>query len=83
MLDDGAALVSWLEQGEKGAATLCLRRVAADGSRGPTTILAPSTGARSSGFPRMVRSGANVVLAWRDGADPPGLRTGVVALGTR
>jgi hypothetical protein len=78
MMDDGAALVSWLEQGENGAATVRLRRAAADGSLGPVATLAPTTGARSSGFPRMVRSGARVVLAWRDGADPPRVRTGIL-----
>lgn len=80
MLDGGAALVSWLEQGEKGAATLRLRRIAGDGSRGDAATVAVSTGARSSGFPRMARSGGRVVLAWRDAAEPPRVRTAALGV---
>ena len=78
MLDGSAALVSWLEQGDAGAAAFRVRRIGADGSRGPTATAAVSTGARSSGFPRMARSGSLVVLAWRDAADPPRVRTAVL-----
>lgn len=80
LLDDGDALVSWLEQGEKGAARLRVRRMASDGPRGATATVAESSGARSSGFPRMVRSGPRVILAWRDAADPPKVRTGILDL---
>ncbi len=78
MLESGEALVAWLEQGDKGAASLRLRRVARDGSGGAAMRVAESTGARSSGFPRMVRAGARVVLAWRDASDPPRVRTAIV-----
>lgn len=83
LLDADTALVSWLEQGEKGAATLRLRRVARDGSRGDAATVAVSTGARSSGFPRMARSGGRVVLAWRDAAEPPRVRTALLEVGER
>ena len=83
MLDGQAALVSWLEQGEKGAAKLRLQRIASDGSRGGSTTVAESTGARSSGFPRMARSGAKVILAWRDASDPPKVRTAALDLAPR
>ena len=78
LLDGSAALVSWLEQGEAGVAAFRIRRIGADGSRGPTATAAVSTGARSSGFPRMARAGPRVVLAWRDAADPPRVRTAVL-----
>jgi len=80
MLDRDAALVSWLEQGEKGAAALRVRRFGVGGSRGAAATVAESTGARSSGFPRMARSGAKVIFAWRDAADPPKVRTGILDL---
>ena len=80
LLDNDTALVSWLEQGDKGAATLRIRRIATDGSRGAAAAVAESTGARSSGFPRMARSGPKVILAWRDASDPPKVRTGVLNL---
>jgi hypothetical protein len=80
LLDGEATLVSWLEQGENGAAALRIRRIASDGSVGAAATVAESTGARSSGFPRMARSGAKVILAWRDASDPPKVRTGILDL---
>lgn len=78
MLGEEAALVSWLEQGEKGAATLRVRRITKDGTLKDAATVAVSSGARSSGFPRMVRSSGQVILAWRDAADPPRVRTAVL-----
>lgn len=80
MLDRDTALVSWLEQGEIGAAAFRVRRIARSGTRGAAATVAESTGARSSGFPRMARSGAKVILAWRDAADPPKVRTAILDL---
>jgi len=80
VMDGDGALVSWLEQGEAGAAAVRLRRIARDGSRGPVATIAESTGARSSGFPRLARSGSKVVVAWRDAADPPKVRTAGIDL---
>jgi hypothetical protein len=76
-VEGDAALVSWIEQGEKGAALL-VRRIAADGALGEPLTIADSSAARSSGFPRMASSGNEVTLAWRDAADPPRVRTAVV-----
>lgn len=72
LLDGGDALVSWLEQAEHGA-ELRLRRVAPGGARGEALRVADLSAARSSGFPRLERSGARIVLAWRDAAHPPRL----------
>ena len=80
LLESDTALVSWLEQGATGAAALRIRRIARDGTRGAAATVAESTGARSSGFPRMIRSGSKVILAWRDASDPPKVRTGILDL---
>jgi hypothetical protein len=77
-LANGAALVSWLEQAAKGT-ELRVRRVSPDGSRGEALTVTGSSSARSSGFPRMVASGSEVILAWRDVAEPPKVRTAVLA----
>lgn len=72
MLDGGAALVSWLEDTGAGA-EVRVRRVGADLARGDAMVVARTTAARPSGFPRMVRSGDRVVFAWREpetGAGP-------------
>lgn len=74
MLDHDVALVSWLEQGEKSA-RLRVRRIPSSGTPDEPITVAESSGARSSGFPRMLRAGAEVVMAWRDAADPPKVRT--------
>ena len=80
VLQDGsAALVSWLEQ-VGASASLRVRRVSADGRRGETVTIAESSAARSSGFPRMVRSGGEVIVAWRDSADPPKLRSAILSV---
>jgi hypothetical protein len=55
-----------------------VRRVRADGTRGPVLVAAGSSSARSTGFPRMERAGAEVVVAWRDAADPPRVHTALI-----
>jgi hypothetical protein len=71
LLADGAALVSWLEDTGAGA-EVRVRRVAPDGSRGDAMVVARTTAARPSGFPRMVLAGDRVVFAWRDPDGPGG-----------
>lgn len=78
-LGDGAFLVSWLEQAQKGT-ELRVRPVAPDGPRGEALAVADSSSARSSGFPRMVETGGEVVLAWREAAEPAKVRTMVLTL---
>jgi hypothetical protein len=68
LLDAGAALVSWLEQTEKGA-ELRVRRMRADGTRDAALSVADVGAARSSGFPRMAASQGEVTIAWRDDAE--------------
>jgi hypothetical protein len=77
LLGEGVGLISWLEQAEKGT-ELRVRRVAADGTRDEALTVAGSSAARSSGFPHMVESGGEVVLAWRDAAEPPRVRTALL-----
>ena len=78
-LEDGAALVTWLEKTDKGAAVR-VRRVARDGSASHALTATDSDAARSSGFPRAVRSGTEVTIAWRDTAEPPRVRTATLAI---
>jgi hypothetical protein len=79
LLGDGSALVSWLEQTGDGAA-LRLRRVTPRGELSDATLVSAMRPARSSGFPRMLVAGEELLLAWLDAADPPRLRTGVAQL---
>lgn len=74
LLPGGSALVSWLERVD-GAAEVRVRRVDADGKVGPSLAVATSSGERASGFPRLIRSGGDVVLAWTEPTRPARVRT--------
>jgi hypothetical protein len=74
LLDDGSALVSWLEN-QGGAARILVRRVTASGAPGSVVTVARTSGARASGFPRMIRSGKRVLFAWTEAGKPSRVRT--------
>jgi hypothetical protein len=79
LLDDGEALVVWLERvGED--AEIRGRLVLADGARGPARPLAATTAGRAGGFPRMARRGGDVVLAWTEPGEPSRIRAAVIPL---
>jgi hypothetical protein len=65
LLDDGSAVVSWLESLGGGAGEIRLRRVRPDGGLGPVMTVAGAPGGRSAGIPQMVRVGDALLLAWR------------------
>lgn len=80
LLDDGAALVSWVERAGGTEADVRIRRVAPDGTLGPPRSIAASSSARSTGFPRMVRAGDHVVFAWTGPGKPSTLHAARLAL---
>lgn len=63
LLDDGSAVVSWLERVD-GAAEIRLRRVTPAGAYSASSTVSRTSEQRASGFPRMTRSGSMIVLAW-------------------
>jgi hypothetical protein len=71
LLDDGSALVSWVEYAE-GASDFKVRRVDKAGARSPALAVSPVSGGRASGFPKMARNGNNVIFAWSGSATPEG-----------
>lgn len=70
VLEDGGALVSWMERTGEREAEVRIRRVGADGRMGEPRTVTASSSARSTGFPRMVRAGDQVVFAWTGAAAP-------------
>ena len=82
LLDDGSALVTWLEEEGAGtAAAIMGRRVRPNGAMGEARRLAGSESARASGFPRIARFGAeSVLLAWTDPAGDGRVRVALFAL---
>ena len=79
MLPDGRALVSWVERTDDGA-EIRVRRVQADGTAEAAVRVALTSPERASGFPRLVRSGDHLYMAWTEAGDPIQLHTAVAAL---
>lgn len=73
-LFDGAAYVSWLERGAGDSAFVKLRRVERDGRADTSIVVSPSSGARSSGFPRMARLRDGLLFAWTVPGRPSAIR---------
>jgi hypothetical protein len=63
MLEDGSALVGWVEKTKAGA-ELRARRVWPSGRRGASVTVAPAGAVRSSSFPQMVRARNKIVFSW-------------------
>jgi hypothetical protein len=76
LLPDGSALVCWLSGNVEGGA-IKVRRVQANGSIGPSAVIAQTDISRSSGFPRMARLGDQVHFAWTEFGKPSRVRTAV------
>jgi hypothetical protein len=64
LLDDGNAVVSWLDQDATGAESLKLRVVSADGKAHAPITLAGTESGRPGGFPQMQSDGRDLILAW-------------------
>jgi hypothetical protein len=70
LLEDGSALVSWLERVAEGSAEVRVRRVRPDGTSGPAATITTSSDARASGFPRMAQGAdGSLVIAWTDAGE--------------
>jgi hypothetical protein len=64
LLDDGSAVVSWLQAAASGLGNLVLRRVTPQGGMGPVVTVAGSAPARS--VPQMAIAGDDLVLVWTE-----------------
>jgi len=79
LLDDGSALIMWIEIMEEDAG-LMVRRVNSDGSTGQLEKIARISDDRSSGYPRMARAGDSVLFAWVDTFDENYIRVAKAVL---
>ncbi len=73
----GAAVVSWVERTSQGA-QVRVREVAANGTAAAPMNVSGTAGLGSGVFPRMVRSGDDIVVAWTDASKPAQIRTVLV-----
>lgn len=79
-VDDRTAVASWIEYAD-GQSRLQLRRVDAGGERGAPVNVVGVSSERTSGYPRMVKHGNELILAWTDTRDGGStVRTAVVPL---
>jgi hypothetical protein len=83
MLDGRTALVSWIERLGGQDAEVRVRVVHADGRMEPAVSVTPSSGARSSGFPRMARVADGVILAWTVPGTPSTVQVAHLRIGGR
>ena len=65
VLDNGDALVTWLE-GSGDDAYVAARRVSANGKTGTLMKIAPVSAARGTGFPRIAIADGRLFVAWTD-----------------
>jgi hypothetical protein len=63
LLDDGSAIASWVEFAN-GRSQFRVRRVSPSGQRSPAMDVPGAV--RASGYPRMTRSGNELILAWTE-----------------
>ena len=81
MLDDGSAIVSWVEDtGVTGE--IRVKHLDAEGNELDAFVLAKTSVSRASGFPQMTRQGNKLIFAWRDvrDEDNPVIKTAVYRL---
>ncbi|MGE0159709.1 MAG: sialidase family protein [Gemmatimonadales bacterium] len=69
LLEDGSALVSWLERAEGDASEVRVRRVAPDGRTSPSARVSVGLGERAGGVSRMARLGDGALVAWTDASE--------------
>ena len=78
VLEDGSALISWLDFIEDNTVIL-LQKVGADGTLSELITLTESSESRSSGFPRMVLKNDKAYLTWTNvGEENLSIKTAVV-----
>ena len=63
LLDDGSAMVSWIESANRET-QFRVRRIEPSGRRSASVTVATLSNDRSSGYPRIARVGQELVLAW-------------------
>ncbi len=78
-LSSDEAIVSWLDSGISNGAVM-LRRIAADGRVGAPLRAAEASVGRSTGFPRIMRVGSDVVVVWTEDDETTRIRVVTIAL---
>lgn len=90
LLEDGSAVVAWVEatgasespvsEADTRPAGIMARRVVADGTVSQARLLVETGESRAAGYPRLVSSGGDLLLAWTEVSPRRAVRTAVVRL---
>ena len=81
LLEDGSALVTWIERTGGDDAAVRARRVSGTGGgRGAALTIATSSAKRASGFPRTAIRGDDVIFAWTVPGEPSEVRVARASL---
>ncbi|MBZ0114586.1 MAG: hypothetical protein K8J08_19140 [Thermoanaerobaculia bacterium] len=75
----GNAVVSWVDTTETGA-EVRWQSVSPGGAKTPVQVLTTTDPARSSGFPKLIAHGDQLLFAWIESGESPRLRAGLMAL---
>ena len=75
------AIVSWMEFTSERQAEVRVRPMSRRGVRGESTVIARSSGERASGFPHIVVSRDQLIIAWTEAGSPPRVRVARAHLG--
>jgi hypothetical protein len=81
LLDDGTAVATWVEYAQ-GRSDFRLRLVAPSGERSAPITVIDVSGGQASGFPRIARSGDELVFAWSESSSLEGEDTGALTVQT-
>jgi hypothetical protein len=82
LLDDGSAMATWIEF-QEGRAQFKMRRVDASGTKSPAMTVSNLAASRASGYPRLARSGNELVFAWTESSQPTRVMTAVAGIAGR
>ena len=74
---NGDALIAWVASDRNGAA-IRVARVGLAGRLGAAVTVSRTDASRSSGFPRLERTGSSIVVAWTEPTDPFRLRAAIL-----
>jgi hypothetical protein len=79
LLDDGAAMATWIEF-QEGRAQFKMRRVEPSGAKSAAMTVSNLAASRASGYPRLARGGNELVFAWTESSQPSRVMTAVAGL---
>ena len=79
LLDEGAAVATWIEFAE-GRAQFKMRRVEANGTKSAASVVSSLAASRASGYPRLARFRHELVFAWTESTQPTRVMTAVATL---